>query len=73
MNLPPFDNFFNTITENEFLSWLERDNKSLIKVSKNEKGDMIINVTELAAVLFSVNNSLLQSYHEWLSKQLKDL
>jgi hypothetical protein len=73
MNLPPFDDFFNTITEDKFLSWLENDNKSLVNVSKNEKGDMIINVTELATLLLSVNNNMLRSYHEWLSEQLKNL
>lgn len=73
MDLPSFDDFFNTITEDEFLSWFEKDKKSLINVSRNEKGDMIINVTELAAMVLSVNNNFLRSYHEWLSEQLKDL
>lgn len=69
MSLPSLDEFFGTLTEEEKNSWFDKTEKLKFNVSKNEKGDTVIDISNYSECLLSFSRLVLSAYHEWISKQ----
>lgn len=68
--LKSFDDFLNTITEEEFeiITKKVSDNLSVTKELTGDKNNVLGN--QIYSIAISYSHELLRLYHDWLSKQL---
>lgn len=72
MIIPSFEEFLNTITKEEFCSWVDHVNPINMTASKNQDGKHTINANDLVSAILYLNQRILHEYHEWLCKQIKE-
>lgn len=65
-----FDEFWNSISEDDFLAIAEKASNAMEKVKNDTENPEYLLGNQIAVMSTSLTKSLLSRYHEWLSEQL---
>lgn len=72
MKLPTFDEFYNTLTKEEISSWINDSDDTKIQAKISKDGEISIDLNEFMGLNLYLTQRMLNSYHDWLSRQLED-
>ena len=72
MKLPTFDEFYNTLTKEEISSWINDSDNTKIQAKISKDGEISIDLNEFMGLNLYLTQRMLNSYHDWLSRQFED-
>lgn len=72
MELPSFEEFWNSLPEGEISKWADEANSLKLKFSTLpiDNESMSDNITNAATINLIISRNMLAAYHKWLSQQL---